>query len=301
MAQIVNAQLGPPDGRLRLTPADRPLPVDYVRTSTGLGYATTIHSAQGVSADTMHGLLTGQESRQQLYTMLSRGRHANHLYLRVVGDGDPHTVIRSDTISPRTPTETLQQILGCDEAPVSANTLLRELNNPAARLFQAVQRYTDGLHVAAEQLLGPQTVAELDQADPYLPGLTTEPAWPTLWAHLTQCGAPPMASIPKTRDQPEEANSRQPPPSGNNTSTRTSRVPPTRQQMHEPTNDRQHTPHLDAGMTTASATTKHPVSVRTGHPHPATNPVAGCYSPDAVKARGQVIPTPSRTADSGSN
>jgi len=44
------------------------LPADYVRESTGLGYATTIHGAQGVSADTMHGLLTGQESRQQLYT-----------------------------------------------------------------------------------------------------------------------------------------------------------------------------------------------------------------------------------------
>jgi hypothetical protein len=74
-------------------------------------YATTIHAAQGVSTDTMHCLLTGQESRQQLYTMLTRGRHANHLYLQVVGDGDPHTVIRADTISPRTPTETLQQII----------------------------------------------------------------------------------------------------------------------------------------------------------------------------------------------
>jgi hypothetical protein len=67
--------------------------------------------------------------------------------------------------------------------------LLRELNDPAARLFQAVQRYTDGLHVAAEQLLGPQTVAELDQADQYLPGLTTEPAWPTLRAHLLALAA----------------------------------------------------------------------------------------------------------------
>src|SRR5687767_9541277 len=54
------------------------LPTDYVGASTGLGYATTIHSAQGVSADTTQGLLTGQESRQQLYTMLTRGRHANH-------------------------------------------------------------------------------------------------------------------------------------------------------------------------------------------------------------------------------
>jgi conjugative relaxase-like TrwC/TraI family protein len=165
------------------------LPADYVQTSTGLGYATTIHTAQGVTADTMHGLVTGQESRQQLYTMLTRGRHANHLYLQVVGDGDPHTLIRPDTISPRTPTETLQQILARDEAPVSASTLLRELNSPAARLFQAVQRYTDGLHVAAEQLLGPRTVAELDQADQYIPGLTNEPAWPRLRAQLLALAA----------------------------------------------------------------------------------------------------------------
>ena len=165
------------------------LPIDYVRTSTALGYATTIHAAQGVSADTMHGLVTGQESRPQLYTMLTRGRHGNHLYLQVIGDGDPHTLIRPDAVSPRTPTETLQQILARDEAPVSASTSLRQLNNPATRLFQAVQRYTDSLHVAAEQLLGPQAVAELDQVDQYLPGLTTEPAWPTLRAHLLNLAA----------------------------------------------------------------------------------------------------------------
>ena len=129
------------------------------------------------------------ESRQQLYTLLTRGRHANHLYLQVVGDGDPHTLIRPDTISPRTPTETLQQILARDEAPLSASTVLRELNDPAARLFRAVQRYTDSLHVAGEQLLGPQTVAELDQADHYIPGLTAGSAWPTLRAHLITLAA----------------------------------------------------------------------------------------------------------------
>jgi hypothetical protein len=166
------------------------LPVDYVTNATGLGYATTIHGAQGVSADTMHGLLTGRESRQQLYTMLTRGRHANHLYLQVVGDGDPHTVIRPDAVSPRTPTETLQQIVACDEAPVSATTLLRGLNDPAARLFDAVQRYTDGLKVAAEQLLGPKIVHTLDGlADQVIPELTSEPSWPTLRAHLLALGA----------------------------------------------------------------------------------------------------------------
>jgi ATP-dependent exoDNAse (exonuclease V) alpha subunit len=66
------------------------LPIDYVRASTGLGYATTIHSAQGVSADTMHGLLTGQESRQQLYTMrVSHPQWAQALHGARVQDHRP--------------------------------------------------------------------------------------------------------------------------------------------------------------------------------------------------------------------
>jgi hypothetical protein len=48
------------------------LPASYVRHSVELGYATTIHTAQGITADTMHGLITGHESRQQLYTMCTR-------------------------------------------------------------------------------------------------------------------------------------------------------------------------------------------------------------------------------------
>ena len=79
------------------------LPTGYVQTSTGLGYATTIHGAQGVTADTMHGLACGLETRQQLYTMLTRGRTANHLYLQVVGDGDPHSLIRPESVSPPHP------------------------------------------------------------------------------------------------------------------------------------------------------------------------------------------------------
>jgi hypothetical protein len=105
----------------------------------------------------LHGLATGQESRQQLYTMLTRGRAANHLYLQVVGDGDPHTVIRPETIAPRTPTETLQQILARDDTPTSATTLLRELNDPAARLLDAVQHYTDGRQVTAKPTRSPPT------------------------------------------------------------------------------------------------------------------------------------------------
>ena len=178
-----------PDGSLRVRHARHgrvlTLPAAYVSGSTELGYATTVHGAQGVSADTMHGLATGAESRQQLYTMLTRGRHANHLYLQVVGDGDPHAVIRPENLHPPTATDLLEAILARDDAPTSASTMLREQADPATRLAHATARYVDALHVAAEHHLGPHTVARLDAgADRVVDGITDDPAWPTLRAHL---------------------------------------------------------------------------------------------------------------------
>jgi UvrD-like helicase C-terminal domain len=76
------------------------LPAGYGSTATELGYASTVHTAQGVTADTVHGVVTGEESRQQLYTMVTRGRSANHIYVSVVGDGDPHTLIRPTRYCP---------------------------------------------------------------------------------------------------------------------------------------------------------------------------------------------------------
>ena len=137
------------------------LPRDYVQTAVELGYATTVHTAQGVTADTMHGLADGNESRQQLYTMLTRGRTANHLYLPVVGDGNPHTVIRPDSTHPLTPTDLLEQILARDTAPRTATTLGRDQSDPASRLGDACDRYRDALHVAAEHLAGPATLTAL--------------------------------------------------------------------------------------------------------------------------------------------
>jgi hypothetical protein len=175
------------------------LPHDYVASSVELGYATTVHTAQGVTADTMHGLVTGEEYRQQLYTMLTRGRSANHLYVSVVGDGDPHAVLQPDNVQLRTASELLEQILGRDGSPRSASTLLREQQNPSARLGGAAARYLDALHLAAEHLAGPQLVANLDRdADCILSGLTDEPAWPTLRGHLlllAAAGADPVDQL----------------------------------------------------------------------------------------------------------
>jgi conjugative relaxase-like TrwC/TraI family protein len=161
------------------------LPADYVRTVTDLGYATTVHGAQGVTVDTMHGFATGAEARQQLYTMLTRGRTANHLYVAVVGDGDPHTILRPENIQFRTATELLEQILARDATPPSASTLQRQQHDPAVQLGHATARYLDALHVAAEHLAGPQKIADLDHhAEQLISELTKEAAWPALRTRL---------------------------------------------------------------------------------------------------------------------
>lgn len=161
------------------------LPAQYVAAAVELGYATTIHGAQGISVDTMHGLATGAETRQQLYTMLTRGAVANHVYLQVVGDGDPHAIIRPDNVHPATATDLLQDILARDYAPTSATTTAREHASPQARLGDATARYLDALHVAAEHHLGPAATAALEaSAERVVPGLGEDAAWPTLRAHL---------------------------------------------------------------------------------------------------------------------
>ena len=161
------------------------LPLDYVAESVELGYATTTHSAQGVTADTMHGMLAGSESRQQAYTMLTRGREANHAYLVVVGDGDPHTLIHPETINPLTPTDVLEHILARDESPVSATTALREAASPARQLGDAAARYADAITFATAHLAGELGISALERAvDDVAPGLTEAPTWPALRAQL---------------------------------------------------------------------------------------------------------------------
>ncbi|WP_130014290.1 MobF family relaxase [Serinicoccus sediminis] len=172
------------DVRHRDTGRHLSLPAAYVEASTELGYASTVHTAQGLSVDTMHGLISGQESRQQFYTMMTRGRAANHAYLEVVGDGDPHTLIQPRNTIPQTATDILEGILARDDAPRSVHTLARDEAAAATGLGHAAARYVDALTFVAEQRLGAAGVDRLERAADLVPELTQSSAWPTLRAHL---------------------------------------------------------------------------------------------------------------------
>jgi conjugative relaxase-like TrwC/TraI family protein len=54
---------------------------DYLTEHITLGYATTVHAAQGVTVDTCHALLGEGASRAMAYVAMTRGRHTNHAYL----------------------------------------------------------------------------------------------------------------------------------------------------------------------------------------------------------------------------
>jgi DNA primase catalytic core len=161
------------------------LPGQYVAENTELGYAATVHGAQGITADTCHTLASGQESRQLFYVAMTRGRAANHVYLVTASDGDPHNIIKPQALFPPTATDILTAILNRDQAQQSATSTAAELANPAVLLHEAAARYHDALGFAAEQVIGAETLTALDKAaDQMRPGLTQAPAYPTLRAHL---------------------------------------------------------------------------------------------------------------------
>jgi len=161
------------------------LPADYARQHLALGYASTVHAAQGATADTCHTVATGSEDRQLLYVAMTRGRTSNHLYLATAGDGDEHSVLTPDALLPPTAVDLLTRIVDRDGAQASATTAQAQLADPAVRLGAAADRYHDSLHVAALAQLGNQGLAALDRAaEQVLPGLTDAPAWTTLRASL---------------------------------------------------------------------------------------------------------------------
>ncbi|MGW6730184.1 MobF family relaxase [Nocardia sp. NPDC055029] len=160
------------------------LPADYVAEHTQLGYATTIDSAQGMTVDTCHTVLTGRETRPQLYVALTRGRASNRIWLSTSDGGEPN-LYEYEAVRPPTALDLLTNVLARDGVQVSAATAEARAHDPRTQLVGAVDSYLDALGVAAETRYGAQALAALDDAaESLLPGLTTAAAYPVLRQHL---------------------------------------------------------------------------------------------------------------------
>ncbi|MGI8760936.1 MAG: ATP-dependent DNA helicase [Jatrophihabitantaceae bacterium] len=69
-------------------PGQRNLPAEYVRDHVELGYATTIHGAQGDTVENAHLVLAEGTGAAAAYVGMTRGRHTNtaHIVAATVGD-----------------------------------------------------------------------------------------------------------------------------------------------------------------------------------------------------------------------
>lgn len=108
-----------PEGSLDVIDTDGAatrLPAGYVTAHVELGYATTTARSQGLTVDVTHNLVAPGTAREDLYVAMSRGRHANHLYLATTTPGTeclPGEQLPS-------PEEVLTQILATTRLETSA-------------------------------------------------------------------------------------------------------------------------------------------------------------------------------------
>lgn len=66
------------------------LPESYVQEHVTLGYASTLHSAQGRTVDSAHALFDEQATREDAYVALTRGKASNIAYLGTERAPDEH-------------------------------------------------------------------------------------------------------------------------------------------------------------------------------------------------------------------
>ena len=115
------------------------LPPEYVSRHTELGYASTVHRAQGMTVDRCRVLVSAGMNRQALYVAASRGRHVNQLY--VADDELPD--IEAERPDPETPPAvvTLRAIIARDASDATAHRTRAESTDEARSLPTLVSEY----------------------------------------------------------------------------------------------------------------------------------------------------------------
>ena len=126
------------------------LPGDYVRRHVELGYATTVHRAQGMTVDTAHVLVDRSTTREALYVAMTRGRLRNNAYLVTDEALDVDLHIPPDPS--RDGLDLLRSVLARDSAERSATETARDLVDASESLSTLVPRYLDGLSRALTSL-----------------------------------------------------------------------------------------------------------------------------------------------------
>ncbi|MEU8495012.1 MobF family relaxase [Pseudonocardia alni] len=129
------------------------LPASYVTEDLALGYATTVHAAQGTTVDTTHSVITPNTSAQALYVGMSRGRGANTAHVTTLtAPDDPADGTRRHELH-RDPVATLAAVLDGAETTLSRSALAvaTESADHAASTRTAAELLADAAQLAATE------------------------------------------------------------------------------------------------------------------------------------------------------
>ncbi|MGZ0149003.1 ATP-dependent DNA helicase [Kribbella sp. WER1] len=171
-----------PDGSLTVqnrTGDTVTLPTAYVQESVELAYATTAHRAQGTTVDTAHLLVTEQLTRALMYVGMTRGRHANNVYVAThQASSDLHEPHPEQTMQ-----DVLESVLNDPGVEQSAHEVMRQELDNATRLDRLVAIHEHLCQLDAKkrykQAIGASGLDPADQA-----ALQASPAYGPLMAEL---------------------------------------------------------------------------------------------------------------------
>ncbi|MHA7241497.1 MobF family relaxase [Arthrobacter sp. TMS1-12-1] len=145
---------------------------DYLHEHGQLGYAATVHRAQGATVDTAHAILDERTDRAGAYVAATRGRETNRLYV-ALGDDNDQTVTRDSVLS--TITANYDRTLSAHEAVRTeavrsgdVATLAGVYNEVENAAWEAKTR------TIAADVLGPRTAVQF----------TSHEAWGAAATHL---------------------------------------------------------------------------------------------------------------------
>jgi hypothetical protein len=163
------------------------LPAGYVAESVELGYALTVHRAQGLTVDICRAHLSAGATREVAIVALTRGRESNVAYLetdQVIYPDEPETLPGDLYWHHRNTTATqlvLEAIIAREGAEYSATEQLRDALEYPYRLSTSVPEYDYALHLHR----GPDGNAQAaqwvqDGMPDYADDILADDAWPAL-------------------------------------------------------------------------------------------------------------------------
>ena len=117
------------------------LPASYVEQSVELGYAATIHRAQGSTVDTAHALVDASTDRAGAYVALTRGRENNQLYV-ALADGEK----RDDV---------LDRITGAYERDLTVHESVDQLRAEHRNIASLIAQHEDISELAVQKVMEP--------------------------------------------------------------------------------------------------------------------------------------------------